>query len=456
LRGFFMLFIPEIAHFPSHFGSLQLHQNQFSSPKFSDMRSTLIFYPNLSKKSSKTGKTPIYLRVISNGKAECRLNAELSDHELAKWNPIQMRLEERNSYVNDTLNAIDVEFKRFQSQNATNQNRYSAAEIRDRLLNKNVQAEPDIYVYCKNYYESSILSKSQLSSGTRKNYMKALNHMERFHAYKGFGSMKLSNIDATYVHSFWDYLLAKIPSLKKNGMTEVSASGVFKKFKTILDRAVDEKLATKNFFKLIKSKNKSPQRMKMNLTQVSTWYKSDLSHFPAFELYRDLYMFSSLTGLAYSDLISLRRSHLVDIRCNEILLKKSRHKTNELIEVVLVSYAKDIVAKYLSHPDVRGTDLVFPTRSLKSVNYYYQIIADKLGIQLKVTSHIARHTYRQILNEAGITESTVIRRMMGQSNGGSIDSVYFSVNEVNLTQAKESLQRLLDKFFLNDKSRIPK
>jgi integrase len=415
------------------------------------MRSTLVFYPNHRKKSPKTAKIPIYLRVLHNGKAESRLNAEITEEEMKRWNPIQMKLEERNSYVNEMIDTINVEFRKFQSLNPTNLSQYSAAQIRDILLYKEEKTEIEIYEYCKRYYENAIVPKRDISDGTKKNYLKALKHLEKFNNYKGLQKLKICDLSINYVNMLWDYLLADIPILKKKGMTEVSASGVFKKFKTIFDRAVNEERLSKNHFKSIKSKNRSPQRLKMTMSQITSWQKVDLANFSSFELFKDFYLFSFYTGLAYSDLMSLNKSHLLDISKNQILLKKNRRKTNELIEVVLVSYAKDLIEKYKVHPEVIGTEKIFPKRSLRSLNYYYQMIADRLGFQMKITSHIARHTYRQALNEAGITEPEIIKRMMGQSNGNSIDSVYFAINEKNLSYAKNKFQSFLNKMFRHDK-----
>jgi hypothetical protein len=78
------------------------------------MRSNLFFYPNLLKKNAKTGNIPIYLKIIHNRqKAEARLNEELSENDMLKWNPMIMRLDERSSHVNSIQNSISNRFNEF-------------------------------------------------------------------------------------------------------------------------------------------------------------------------------------------------------------------------------------------------------------------------------------------------------------------------------------------------------
>ena len=55
------------------------------------------FFPHKGKKSSKTGQTPIYMRIVFNkAKAEQRLNLEIDDRQLGLWNPVLMRIELQN------------------------------------------------------------------------------------------------------------------------------------------------------------------------------------------------------------------------------------------------------------------------------------------------------------------------------------------------------------------------
>jgi integrase len=56
-----------------------------------------------------------------------------------------------------------------------------------------------------------------------------------------------------------------------------------------------------------------------------------------------------------------------------------------------------------------------------------------------------RHTFRQLLGEAGIEDFGVIKRMMGQSRRGEVDEVYYSVTENGLMRAKEKFQEYLTK-----------
>ena len=54
------------------------------------MKASLWYYPNTSKKSKKSGKIPMYMRVIYNGKSETRLNADVTEKELLMWNNVEI------------------------------------------------------------------------------------------------------------------------------------------------------------------------------------------------------------------------------------------------------------------------------------------------------------------------------------------------------------------------------
>lgn len=89
------------------------------------------------------------------------------------------------------------------------------------------------------------------------------------------------------------------------------------------------------------------------------------------------------------------------------------------------------------------TGLVLPKRSNEKLNQNLKSLAALAGIPFNLSSHIARHTHRQLLAEAGIEDMGVIKRMMGHSGSGDIDSVYYSVTESRLLEAKGKFERYL-------------
>jgi len=65
------------------------------------MKLSILFFPNLAKKSIRTGKIPMYVRIILDcKKAEMRLNIELRESELSKWDETTMRFTDRDMSAN--------------------------------------------------------------------------------------------------------------------------------------------------------------------------------------------------------------------------------------------------------------------------------------------------------------------------------------------------------------------
>jgi site-specific recombinase XerD len=79
----------------------------------------------------------------------------------------------------------------------------------------------------------------------------------------------------------------------------------------------------------------------------------------------------------------------------------------------LTTYAVDLIRKYKDHPECAITGAVLPRRSLKELNAQLKVLAGMANIPISLSSHIARHTFRQLLGEAGVQDFAVVKRMMG-------------------------------------------
>lgn len=415
------------------------------------MKASLIFYPNEAKKNKRTGKIPIYIRICyKRAKSENRLNAEIAETELPKWNPISMRLIERNSPINHQLNRLDQQFNDFLILNATNLPQYTATYIRDYVLGNTKTQSKTVLKFIDEYFENAVANNISRTPGTVKNYRRAINHLNTFLAFKNQKSLLVEQLDFEIASEFKNYLVNSNPQLGRVGMTEVSAAGVIKKFRTILTHAVDRDLLKKNPFKMVKIKTKSPRRERLSFDQVEKISKLDLSPWPYLPLYRDIFLFSVFTGLAYHDAMSLTWQNLEERKDGNIKLTISRQKTDVITECFLPCRAINIARKYRNNREAETVNRVLPYRSNKEINEQLKKLAQLAGVSLRLSTHIARHTFRQLLAEAGIADMGVIKRLMGQSRNGDVDEVYYSVTENGLLSALKALEELIKKTFEHD------
>lgn len=342
-------------------------------------RTSLIFYPNSLKLEKKTGKIPLYLRILHNGKkAEARLNHSLTQSELFVWNEKIMRLEVRNSTVNKALQNIDDKFQELLSKYATNMSGLDVIQIRENILGTTEKIGKTRFLdFMSKYFINEISFKSELRSGTKKNYTKAINHMRRFLKKTQQEDFMISDISPAFANNFKNYLLNDQPECCRTGMTETSALGIIKKFRTMVDFAIiNGRLAT-NSFKLIKLNKKSPRKPKLTIEQIYSLIQAAAGMSAAARINFDIFMFSLFTGLSYVDNRQLKRINIMIGEGGESKLSKGRQKTNDLTEQFLVNQAINLIDKYKTNKEVIVKGLIMPSRSNKTLNAFLKIIAER-------------------------------------------------------------------------------
>lgn len=390
----------------------------------------------------------MYARVtLDRKKAEMRLNIEIQPAELQKWDEKTMRFNDRSMSANALLNSIDKKFEDFRHHNGANLEEFNVKTIRNIILGVNSKPKPLIINYIDKYYNAAIGPNAQMAEGTKRNYRKALKHLKEFLILRKWKGAELKAINMSFAYDFRDYLLGTFPNCKRIGMKEPSALDNIKRLRTIFDRAVDEELLLTNPFKKIKLKNRAAQRGRLDIHQIRRIYTLDLREFRTQQIYRDMFLFSVFTGLAYTDASELKQTDLYPMRDGNIRLMLKRAKTDIITEMILPKQAVDIINKYKQSSEIEITGKVLPKRSNKEVNIQLKILANMVDIPIKLTTHISRHTFRQLLAEADIYEMGVIKRMMGHSSLNDIDGTYYSVTESRLLEAKRKFELYLEKSF---------
>jgi hypothetical protein len=167
------------------------------------MKASITFFPNEAKKNQKIGKTPVYMRIcFKRTKAETRLNAEIPQSELLKWDPITMRLVERNSPINHHLNRLDQKFHEFITLNATQLPKYNASSMKDYVLGNDRAQQRNVLKFVEEYFVNSVLNNVNRMPGTVKNYRRSINHLRNFLKFQRRENLAFDELDYEFAIAF--------------------------------------------------------------------------------------------------------------------------------------------------------------------------------------------------------------------------------------------------------------
>lgn len=405
-------------------------------------KTTLKIYPNERKRSQTTGKIPLYLRITRNNKkVESRLDWEISDKELDNWNNKLCRVE-FETMTNDFVNSIMGKFSQLKFSEINNMNDLSIQEIRNHVMgiNQNSNIQKTILQFAEDYYTKNVGNSSRFKEGTKKNYRKSLNHLRRFVKKHGYESTRIGSLNYRIASDMKSYLLNDNPESGQIGMSEVSAYTIVKNYKTIFNEAVEEELIKSNPFCKIKLSTKSPEKPKLNTKELKKMSETMFSL--SEQLHVDLFLFMCFTGCAYTDCQDLTYEN-IEKDDYGFKLSYHRNKTGEESCQYLSNAALSILDDLGLDRDLNKQGYLLPRVSNVHFNRVLKIIGLKAGIKFNLTTHIARHTYRQLLDEADIVDPSVIQKQMGWSSRGSMDSIYRRVTDTRLFKTKKMLDSKL-------------
>ncbi|GHT12541.1 tyrosine recombinase [Bacteroidia bacterium] len=125
---------------------------------------------------------------------------------------------------------------------------------------------------------------------------------------------------------------------------------------------------------------------------------------------RDMFVFSTFTGLSYADLKKLVWKEVITDEDGSRWISADRQKTKTGFHVKLLNIPIQIMERYKGlAPDGK----VFPTMSLEQVNVGLKRVAKKCGIDRPLTFHMSRHTFAsQICISQGVPIESV-SKMLG-------------------------------------------
>ena len=134
------------------------------------------------------------------------------------------------------------------------------------------------------------------------------------------------------------------------------------------------------------------------------------------EQVRDIFVFCCFTGLAFIDVLQLKKEHLIRDNQGALWIRKARQKTHQMSNIPVLTPARKLIEKYADNPECIEKDVLLPVISNQKMNAYLKEIADLCGISKRLTTHVARHTAATVVFLANEVSMENVAKILGHAN----------------------------------------
>ena len=184
----------------------------------------------------------------------------------------------------------------------------------------------------------------------------------------------------------------------------------------------------------------------ISINDIKRVKQLDLTLRPSLAIARNLFLFSFYTrGMAFVDMAYLRKK---DIQNGVITYR--RHNTGQQLNIKVEKYSQEIIDRY-SNPD---SDYIFPIimtkgdeyhqykNALRLINSIPKKIGSMIGIPIKLTTYVGRHSWDSAAKTSNIPIS-VISESMGHDNETTTQIYLASLDTSVIDQANAKILKKL-------------
>lgn len=355
----------------------------------------------------KNGKVPIQVRVTIDGEA-VQFSVKL-DVSPAIWNAKLGRAEGRSPEaleVNAILNNITGQLTSKFNELIRYGEPATAAGLRDAFLGFDVKNDTLLKVFAAFNDRHEKLIGIDITQSTFNKYDLTYRRLAEFlRTKKRMEDIPLYRINLDFVMDFENFLRVDY-KLDTNSAEKLMR--IFKRIMTIARKNGLIKIDPFGDFKLKKKKKDRGYLTHEELERLINYKPTS----ERLEKVRDIFVFCCMTGLDYSGVATLTTEDLIIGFDNGQWILKDRIKIGVQAAIKLLDLPIQILRKYESKRD--GNRLL-PVMSNAKYNQYLKELAGSCGIEKRVTSHLARHTFATTVALANGVSIESLSKMLGHT-----------------------------------------
>lgn len=271
----------------------------------------------------------------------------------------------------------------------------------------------------------------EYSKSTFIKFIEVKKHIENFLFYRyKKKNIALEDISLKFLNDF-DYYLKTEMNFK-----QITINKSIQRVRKIIKLAIAEGFIVTDPFLLYK-----PKKVINTITYLTTFELSKLENFKfsqiRLEQVRDMFIFCCYTGLPYLEMSILTQKHIVEKFDGKLWIDMYRQKTKRQFSIPLLPKATFIINKYKN-----DTNLL-PVISNQKFNSYLKEIAEIVGIEKKLTHHVARKTFATTVLLYNDVPIEVVSELLGHSKISTTQEHYAKVIQKKVSQQVENLIKKL-------------
>ena len=357
------------------------------------------------------GMAPILARITVNGISkevytQCRTPVDKWDTAKGRATGRDKLSYEVNAYIDDFRAKVVEIYRTLQAEGFEG----NVLEIKERLQSPGKQAKmflEELTLYCEKRQKEVGVRITQLTSNKYYRLCRYLREYTKQECKKD--DIRLSAVSYGYLDGFNTYLQTA-HRCHHNG-----AINILDCLRNFMLYCLRNEWIEKNPFKNYKLKEVAPPpKEHLSKKEIELLMEKPMPNL-RLENVRDIFVFCCLTGLAFADVKELKREHLTTDEQGNMWIRKPREKTAVMSTIPLLKQPKAILQKYAFDLHCMESGKLLPVPSNQKMNAYMSEIATICGLNKKLTTHCARHTFACLAVEYGMPID-VLAKILGHSN----------------------------------------
>ena len=285
--------------------------------------------------------------------------------------------------------------------------------------------------------------ENTLAPGTIRNFKITENYISKFLLKKiKTSDIYLNQLDYKFICDFQNFLANYYPKGHPKAMKQNTVMKHLQRLRKMTTLAYHLEWAEKDPFIRWKPTYTKTHRGYLSANELSN-IENYTFLIERLERVRDLFVFSSYTGISYVDIMLLTPDNIhLGIDGNNWIITK-RQKTKSSVKVPLLETALALVKKYAHHPMTQVSGTLFPIITNEKLNFYLKEVALATGITKNLTFHMARHTFATTVTLTNGVPIETVSKMLGHSKIATTQ-IYARVIESKVSDDMNKLRDILD------------